>query len=145
MIRLWTHCPNCDALLPEPVAVGDDWECAECGAYGTRRSGKYDSAPLVPLFHEQEEKNVVRDDGLSFWEASMRYTVKRFEKGQVLGRSRIMLLVADCECFVVLDQGGNIAGAHEGGLFRVHVYPFRETAVAIAEILNHNTKETQDE
>ena len=53
VVLLWTHCPSCDAPLPSPVAIGEDWECTECGAYGTRRLGKYDTVPLPPLFHEQ--------------------------------------------------------------------------------------------
>ena len=28
-------CPNCDAKLPARLWDGRDWDCAECGEYGT--------------------------------------------------------------------------------------------------------------
>jgi len=31
----WTHCPNCDASLPRPVGLGEDWDCGDCGERGT--------------------------------------------------------------------------------------------------------------
>ena len=56
----WEHCPNCDAALPERIAVGEDWECSECGEEGTRQPGRFDYAPLLPIFlnddNQKEEK-----------------------------------------------------------------------------------------
>jgi ribosomal protein L37AE/L43A len=48
--NLWEHCPSCDAILSDRIAIGDEWECESCGEYGTRRPGKHDFSPLVPIF-----------------------------------------------------------------------------------------------
>lgn len=44
---LWKQCPNCDAPLSEPVAVGDSWQCDECGEEDERLPGRYDYTYLV--------------------------------------------------------------------------------------------------
>lgn len=47
----WENCPNCDAGLETRIAIGDWWECAECGEDGEREpGGRFDYAWLVNPF-----------------------------------------------------------------------------------------------
>jgi len=36
--RFVIYCPNCDAEFPARVAMGEEWECQECGDSGTAKA-----------------------------------------------------------------------------------------------------------
>lgn len=69
----WENCPNCDAGLPKRIAIGDWWECTECGEEGEREpGGRWDYAPLFNPFGPVGDDDgldgdcVFVDDGLPF-------------------------------------------------------------------------------
>lgn len=74
-ILCWENCPSCDAALPTPVGIGDEWSCSECGEYGQRTEGPYDLSlqryierkmTLVDVDLDGELPPSPPDDGLPF-------------------------------------------------------------------------------